>query len=129
MPAASRVLDASVVLATIFGEVAATDAEQWLAEACISAVNLAEVVAKLTERGASAEMTADGVAQLDLEVVPFDQVQAETAGLLRMETRQLGLSLGDRACLALATVLDLPAVTADRTWAGLDLDIAITVVR
>jgi ribonuclease VapC len=129
MSAASRVLDASVVLATIFGEVTAAEAEPWLAEACISAVNLAEVVAKLAERGSSAEMIANGIARLDLEVVPFDQVQAERAGLLRIETRPLGLSLGDRACLALAAGLGVPAVTADRTWAGLDLGIAIDVVR
>lgn len=129
MPVAVRVLDASVVLAAMLGELTAANAEQWLLESCISAVNLAEVVAKLSDRGLSAEMISNGIAKLDLEVIPFDHVQAERAGLLRLETRQLGLSLGDRACLALAAVLGRPAATADRAWAKLDIGIAIEVVR
>lgn len=129
MTGAVRVLDASVVLAAIFGELTADEAEYWLLEACISTVNLAEVVTKLSERGFSPETIANGIANFNLEAIPFDRGQAERAGLLRSDTRHLGLSLGDRACLATATELDLPAATADRSWAELDLGIAIEVIR
>jgi ribonuclease VapC len=126
---AGYVLDASVVLAITFGELTAAEAERWMADACISAVNLSEVVAKLSERGSSAEEISNGIAEFNLDVRPFDDVQAEKAGLLRLETRRFGLSLGDRACLALAAALERTAVTTDRTWAELNVGIAIEVVR
>lgn len=123
------VLDASVVLAVMLTEMTSEDAESWLTQACISSVNFAEVVSKLSDKGISAAQIADEVAILNLDVRPFDREQAYHAGLLRAETRHLGLSLGDRACLALAASLNKPVATADRNWAKLDLGIAIEVVR
>ncbi|MFZ1106612.1 MAG: PIN domain-containing protein [Hyphomicrobiaceae bacterium] len=64
-----------------------------------------------------------------LAIVPFDEELARQTGALRPATRSLGLSLGDRACLALAQRERLPVLTADRSWAKLDLGIAITMVR
>lgn len=124
-----RVLDASVVLAAILGEVSADEAEVWLVGSCISAVNLSEVVAKLVDRNFPADVIADSIAEARLDIRPFDEPQAARAGLLRKDTRHIGLSFGDRACLALAAELGLPAVTADRAWAQLDLDIAVEVIR
>jgi ribonuclease VapC len=62
-------------------------------------------------------------------VVDFDVPQAKVAGDLRRLTRIQGLSLGDRACLALAQALGLPAMTADRAWAGLEVGIEIRTIR
>ena len=59
----------------------------------------------------------------------FDRELALGAAALLLPTVAWDLSLGDRACLALARVRDLPAVTADRAWAKLDLGIRIEVVR
>ena len=101
--------------------------------AWISAVNLAEVVTRLVDQGYDEEEAHEDLASFVLEVVPFDEELAYRAGLLRTVTRPAGLSLGDRACLALAERLDLPALTADRSWATLQLDtrlgIRVEVVR
>ena len=99
-----------------------------LAEACLSSVNLVEVVGRLCERGMSPAQARHAVERLDIEIVPFDLEQAMTAGALRLVTRALGLSLGDRACLALGQARGLPVLTADRAWgslAGFD----ITLIR
>jgi PIN domain nuclease of toxin-antitoxin system len=129
MPTGGGVLDASVLLAVVLGEIDAAAAEPWFAEACMSAVNLSEVVARLADLGFRSALIAEGLAKFDLDVRAFDQAHAERAGLLRPVTRQQGLSLGDRACLALAAELDRPAVTADRAWAGLDIGIRIELIR
>lgn len=123
------VLDASALLATLQNEPGADEIDARLDRACISTVNLAEVVSKLAECGTPSDITTGIVAELDLDVRSFDRTHAEHAGLLRPATRRLGLSLGDRACLALAAALGRTAVTTDRTWAGLDIGIAVDVVR
>ncbi|HEX6000817.1 MAG TPA: type II toxin-antitoxin system VapC family toxin [Hyphomicrobiaceae bacterium] len=126
---ASAILDASALLAHIGGEPGADGLDALAGEALISAVNLAEVLAKLSERGLS-QRDADGIVyRYRLEVIPFDEELARQTGALRPATRSLGLSLGDRACLALAQRERLPVLTADRSWAKLDLGVAIRVVR
>ncbi len=97
--------------------------------ACMSAVNLSEVIAKLIDRGAPGEAVVADLAELDLEVVDVDRRQAELAGLMRGKTRAQGLSLGDRACLALAAHLGATAVTADRAWANVEVGVAVEIVR
>jgi ribonuclease VapC len=123
------VLDASVVLAVMLGELTAVEAELWLTGSCIGAVNLSEVVAKLVDKGYHRDVIAENFAPMKLDVRPFDQPQAERAGLLRDATRGAGLSLGDRACLALASVLGRPAATADKAWAKLDIGVPIELIR
>ena len=123
------VLDASAVLALLQDEPGAMRVEEILPMSLISAVNLAEVVTKITEFGIS---DVDIVAQLDpleLEVEPFDRTLALHAGAMRAATRHLGLSLGDRACLATAATIGRVAVTADKAWAKLDLDIPVELLR
>jgi len=123
------VLDASALLAAFFGEDGADQVEGLLSQSVIGAVNISEVVAKLQDRGIPDDEIDRHLAAIDLDVVPFDRAQAVSAGRLRRQTAALGLSLGDRCCLAVAEQLGAVAVTADRAWASLDLPIEIKVVR
>jgi ribonuclease VapC len=123
------VLDASALMAALRDEPGAAAVEAVLDEAAISAVNLSEVQAKLVERGTPAEIAWSWLVDLDLAVVDFDTPQARVAGDLRPLTRARGLSLADRACLGLAQVLGLPAMTADRAWARLEIGIEIRTIR
>jgi len=123
------VLDASALMAVLREEPGAAAVEAVLDQAAISAVNLSEVHAKLVERGTPAEIAWSWLVDLDLDVVRFDTPQARIAGDLRPLTRARGLSLADRACLALAQVLGLPAMTADRAWSGLAVGIEIRAIR
>ena len=123
------VLDSSAVLAAINGEAGAERVEDALPGGAISAANFSEVLSKLVDKGHDDGEAVAALDALPLTVLPLDAVQARRAGLLRRQTRRLGLSLGDRVCLALAVELRLPVVTADRVWAQLDLGVEIAVVR
>lgn len=124
-----HVLDASAVLCLLFDEPGAAEVEACLAGSKLSAVNYHEVIAKLVDRGVPVEEVLDDLGALDVEIVPVDQRQAEIAGMMRAETRKAGLSLGDRTCLALARALEATAVTADRAWADVDVNVNVRVVR
>ena len=95
----------------------------------ISAVNVAEVYAKLFERN----VPADKIEQLrsiePFSVVEFDRSQAMLSAQLRLATKHKGISLGDRACLALAIQQNAMVLTADRAWNGLDLGVEIKFIR
>mgnify|MGYP003397031181 CR=1 FL=1 len=97
--------------------------------AAISAVNLAEVAGKLKARGKDPERIVRRLLAMGLEVLPFTLEEALEAGALDPLTRPLGLSLGDRACLAAGRVRGLAVLTADRTWAGVDLGVPVEVIR
>lgn len=97
--------------------------------AAISAVNLAEVVGKLAERGLPEAMIHAALDPLDLDIVNCDALHAYQAGLLRPLTKQAGLSLGDRICLASGQQLRVPVLTTDRSWASLNLGITIESIR
>ncbi|MEI7610034.1 MAG: type II toxin-antitoxin system VapC family toxin [Rhodospirillaceae bacterium] len=112
------VLDSSAVLAVLLEEAGAERVERVLPGALVSAVNLAEVVSKLCERGMPADEVLLAVAALGVDIVPYEGEQARLTGELRPRTRAAGLSLGDRACLALARLRGLPALTADAAWVG-----------
>jgi ribonuclease VapC len=125
----ANVADASAMLAALknepFGEVDPRE----LVGAAISAVNLCEVLSKLHDDGLSQAQAEAAVSAMNLRIVPFDEPQARAAARLRSVTRHAGLSLGDRACLALGERLGCPVVTADRVWANLDLGVEIVVIR
>ncbi|MYD97076.1 MAG: type II toxin-antitoxin system VapC family toxin [Gammaproteobacteria bacterium] len=125
----TAVFDSSAVLAIAFGENGADVAAQALDGAVISAVNAAEVVGRYVDRGSSPDQAQRWFENFGLAVRPFDQRLALQTGLLRDETREHGLSLGDRACLSLAIRERAPVVTADRTWANLDLGLDIRLIR
>jgi PIN domain nuclease of toxin-antitoxin system len=123
------VLDSSALLCLLGSEAGADEVAFALPDAVIGAVNLAEVIAKLRERGLSAAEVHAALDGLPLDVRPFTTSQAHAAGGLRPATRHLGLSLGDRACLALAIELGAAALTADRDWLKLDLGVEVRPVR
>lgn len=114
----TRVFDSSAVLAALFQEPGGdTVVAMWVdGENLISAVNYAEIVSKLNERGMSDFEVLAVMEGVPLTVVDFDQTTAHASGLLRTATKALGLSLGDRACIALAQSRSATAVTADKQW-------------
>ena len=125
---ASCVIDTSAVFVDLQDETGAAEARRWLRDAAISSVNLHEIVAKVAEKGATPEQARELVEKLRLTVHPCDGADAIEGGLLRVATREKGLGLGDRACLALAKRLKLPAVTADRAWADIADAVGVEVV-
>jgi PIN domain nuclease of toxin-antitoxin system len=100
-----------------------------MSAAAASTVNLAEVHGKLVQRGFSLDDAWAAANWAIQESVAFTAEQAKTAGDLVLQTRSLGLSLGDRACLALGIALHAPVYTADRAWKDLRLGIRIHVIR
>lgn len=125
----SVVLDASAVLAWLRSETGADRVGTQLATSRMSAVNFSETWQKLAQHGVDADRATRRLRTLGVRVEPLDVTDALTAARLWSITRPAGLSLGDRCCLALATRLDVPALTADTAWAGLDLGIAVDVLR
>jgi ribonuclease VapC len=123
------VLDASALLALIWSEPGSDVVDAVMEDAVISAVNWAEVVSKMQERGIDLEGARPLLDELSLEVMVFDQELAFAAGSLRMRSKHLGLSIGDRACLALAAHLSVPAYTADKSWAKLEAGVEVKLVR
>lgn len=125
----AHVLDASAVLAWMYGEPGAGQVEAALDGGQMSLVNLAEVTTKAVERGASAAQVRRDLAAYGVQFHNFDAEQADRCAELRPSTRAAGLSLGDRVCLALAQRLALPAMTADKVWDGLGIGVSIIVIR
>jgi ribonuclease VapC len=126
---AKTVLDASALLAFINREPGADRVTAVLGEAMISTVNFCEVVTKLALRNQSPQHVLGELTEDELQVVSFDRVLAEDAGLLASATRGQGLSLGDRACLALARRENAVALTADNAWRHVQLGIEIQFIR
>lgn len=122
------VLDSSAILAVVNEEDGAESVRALLDEAAISAVNAAEVFSKLHEYSDEAVETTKKVLQF-VEIVPFDVAQAERSGELRAMTKKAGLSLGDRACIALGMQLGLAIYTTDAVWGNLGLPCDIRLLR
>lgn len=126
----SIVLDASALLAVLNREPGADKlTPQLLNIATSSTVNLAEVQSKLVNRGLSPQEAWEATISPIREATPFTAEHAMTAVSLIAETRALGLSLGDRACLALGLALSAPVYTADKSWKSLKLGLRIHVIR
>ena len=124
------VLDASALLAVLNQEPGAEKlTPELLSGAAISTVNLAEVHSKLVSRGLPPDEAWEAAMSPVREAVPFAPDHAKLVGDLVARTRPLGLSLGDRACLALGLALKLPAYTADRSWKKLKVRVRIHVIR
>jgi ribonuclease VapC len=125
----TTVWDASVLLMLLQRERGWEALEEALEHVCISTVNIAEVLSRLIDRGADAGTVTALLASLPIRILPFTASQAIEAAKLRASTRVAGLSLGDRACLALASELGAPAATADQVWAELGLPVPVRLVR
>lgn len=122
------VLDASAVLALLFLENGSEKVGPILSESAISTVNVAEALTKLVQDRVSLKKASKDFFSLNLRVIDFSIPQSVKAAALRPLTKHLGLSLGDRACLALAIQENATAVTADRSWSDLDI-CPIEVIR
>ena len=123
------VLDSSALLALLRKEPGADRVAAAARQSVVSTVNLAETATVLTDIGIPKADLRSVLSDLSLTTVPFDEEDALLAAELRPLTRAAGLSLGDRACLALAQRRKLPALTADRAWADLDLGIEVRLIR
>ena len=129
------VLDASALIALILGEAGAGRVRDALRRgALISTINWAEALSRLAERGDPVDISVPRVTKLavttgTLAVVPFDDALAIEVARLRMPTKSLGLSLADRACLALGRLRRLPVLTTDRAWRSLHLSVKVQVIR
>jgi ribonuclease VapC len=123
------VLDASALMALVRREQGADVVASVIPDAVMTTVNLAEVLAKLTDQGAPEAEAFAAVSGLGIEFVEVDLSLARASARLREQTRKAGLSPGDRICLALGERLDLPVLTVDRAWAGLGLPLTVHVIR
>ncbi len=126
------VLDTSALLAALQGEPGQEQVDAALlgGECCMSTVNLAEFAGKCLAGGLADSDLERLLAGFNLTIHAFDCAQALTTGKLRAMTRHLGLSLGDRACLALAIELNATVITADRLWTQVaPLGIRIDCIR
>ena len=132
---AVAVLDASALIAFLYDEPGTHRVEAVLGRgALMSMVNWAEVVADMAARGETVEVSAPRARRViekvgTLELVPFDEGHAHESARLRMPTKSLGLSLGDRACLSLGRIRRLPVLTTDGAWRSLRLSIKVVLIR
>lgn len=122
-------IDASALLAMLLGEPGGDRVEATLPNGMISTVNWSEVIQKALDIGSPTIGLADELIGAGLDIIPFELADAELAGELWTRTRHLGLSLADRACLATALRRTPTVLTADRAWAGLDLELGVEVIR
>ena len=123
------VLDASALLAYLQDEPGNDAVEAVLAESAISSVNWAEVVQKSIAAGVIIDGMDDDLEALGLIIYPFTSKDAEVTGQLWQQTRQYGLSLGDRACLSLGLRLNAPILSTDRAWMNLGLELDVRMIR
>jgi ribonuclease VapC len=124
------VLDASALLAILNQEPGAERmTPELLSAAATSTVNLAEVHGKLVGRGLNPDEAWEATLSPIREAVAFTSEHARLTGDLAVQTRALGLSLGDRACLALGLALKAPVYTADKSWKKLKVRVRIHVIR
>jgi ribonuclease VapC len=123
------ILDTSAFLVVAHAEPGAEIVRPVLRESVISAVNLSEVLQKLVRKGMSLANAEEEVQRFVGGIAPFDQEQASIAVGLEAATRPFGLSLGDRACLALGISRCLPVLTADQAWAKLDVGVSVELIR
>jgi PIN domain nuclease of toxin-antitoxin system len=123
------VYDSSALLAIILGEPGADVASANIANAMVSSVNLAETFSRAEDKGIPVDKTERFLMGKEVQFVDFDSDLARVVGTMRTKTRSRGLSLGDRACIALALRERATIVTADRVWAELDLPCKVELIR
>jgi PIN domain nuclease of toxin-antitoxin system len=125
----SVVLDTSAVIAFLRKEPGGDLISPMLRGAWLSAVNYCEIIGKAKDIQIDSGVAASTLARLGLQTVPFEETHALAAAALREPTRSLGLSLADRACLALGQLLNCPVFTADRRWKDAATGIDIRLIR
>ena len=129
MSVSKVVLDASAFLAMANREPGAEKVRNVLKGSVMSTVNASEVLHKLTEKGMTIGDAEDYVRRFVTDVMEFTLTQASLAASFVPQTRPLGLSLGDRACLALGKLINAPVLTADQSWTKLNIGVQIESIR
>jgi ribonuclease VapC len=124
------VMDASALLALMQGERGSDVVDELIQDQeCIaSSVNIAEVGTRLIDKGLAPAHLARTLQQLDVQPIDFDLEQATLCASLRLSTKHVGLSLGDRACLALTQLVKGTAVTADSAWSDVADAVGVKVL-
>lgn len=125
----SFVLDASALLALLNREPGRDRVAHVLADSVISAVNYCEVLGKLIDAGVPEDQARHSIDLLNVQIVDFDEDLAVVAASIRPGTKKLGLSLGDRCCLALGLARKATVLTAKRNWPKLKIGAKIEVIR
>jgi len=123
------VLDASALIAFLRDEPGADRVASVLANCCISAVNLSETLSKMIEYGKPLDAASYQIERLRVPVIGFEAESAKIVASLWKESRAAGLSLGDRACLALGLKIGCPVMTTDKAWSGCDVGVKIIQIR
>ncbi|HZC00730.1 MAG TPA: PIN domain-containing protein [Gammaproteobacteria bacterium] len=122
-------LDASALLAFMFRESGHEQVAEVIEESCLSTVNLAEVLGRFVRDGHNSAAVLTRLQSMAIELVPLSVSHAALIAEMLPKTQALGLSLGDRACLALAAAREIPALTADQPWVKADIGIGIQLIR
>lgn len=125
----SFVLDASALLTLLNEEPGKDVVEEAIGDCSISAVNYCEVIGKLIDAGVPDDDARHTVELLNIEIVDFDAKLAFQAASLRSATRILGLSLGDRCCLALGRARKATVLTSERSWSKLKIGLKVKLIR
>ena len=124
------VLDASILLAILLVEQRALNLPPAVFDnAVVSTVSLTETQSKLVRSGYDPEAAWQDTLSIVSDRRPHTEDQARIAGTLIRETKPIGLSLGDRCCLALGITLRAPVYTTDSAWEKLNLGIPIHIIR
>ena len=123
------ILDASALLAMLFGEPGCDIVARRANGAVLAAVGYSETLVKLIDRGIELADAQRLVGRLSLHIVAFDSEAAALAATFRHYTRQFGLSFADRACLALGLKTGFPVLTADRRWAEVPGQVKVELIR
>jgi len=131
----NAILDASAFLAYLYDESGAEVVESAIIQGVyMSAINWAEVLSKVSDKGEDPEsltvqLQNKGLIGESFEILSTTEADALLIAQLRPLTKNIGLSLGDRACLALGKRLELPVLTSDKIWANINLGIQVTIIR
>ena len=125
----SFVLDSSAVLALLYNEPGNDVVMRHARGAHLLSVNLSEILTRVIDKEGDPQATRALIDRLNINIARFDEPLATLAAMLRYETRQVGASLGDRACLAYTRTVGLPVLTADQKWGLLDIGIDIRMIR
>lgn len=123
------VLDTSALIALIDSEAGADVVRNVISRAVVSSVSWAEAHSVLSFRGIDSVTALRNIRFALQQVFPFTETQAEIAGVLRSSTQKAGLSLGDRACLALGLALNAPVYTADKAWKTINVRCDVRLIR
>lgn len=128
---ASIVLDASALIAMLKEERGGDRVAEVIGDCCMCVINFAEVISYFAFAGYSQKQVAEILRPLPIDLVPADAELSWAAGLLRPKTKQAGLSLGDRYCLALAKRNGSEVLTADQSWEQIaeDVGVRVTLIR